>query len=64
MARPKTEAADYYPTMVRLPQDIRQALVDLAHAGHRAINTQMILVLREALHLPDPRANASQHTLR
>jgi hypothetical protein len=54
MPKPKTAAADYYPTMVRLPRDVREALLNLAKAGHRPINTQVILVMREALNLPDP----------
>jgi len=49
MARPKTKAATYVPLMLRVPQDIAEELRRLATASHRAINTQAILVLGEAL---------------
>jgi hypothetical protein len=54
MPKPKTAAAEYYPTMVRLPRDVWRALREAAKAGHRPLNTQVILVMREALNLPEP----------
>jgi hypothetical protein len=56
MPRPKTAAAEYYPTMLRLPRAVWDALREAAKQGHRPLNTQAILVLHEALHVPDPAA--------
>jgi hypothetical protein len=54
MPKPKTEAAEYVQTAVRLPPEIFRALREGAKAADRPLNRQVIRMLRKALELPEP----------
>lgn len=45
MARPKTEAADFTQTILRLPADLLEYIRDEADAKGRPVNTQFIWML-------------------
>lgn len=49
MPRPLTEAADYAQITLRLPQEMLRELKAKAHAIHRPMNTEILLLLKDAL---------------